>query len=477
MMQNTIKILFQDTSDHHVAYCDSNLGSAAVIQSTAQTLRSFMPHAEIASLIQLSPDFAVRNNIRVVPAKIFLSRSFSIGESIRAGTAFLSAKVWAFIRKYLHLNIHLMVKSGLSKEYREADIIVDLSMDHLNDNFGLIPVVEHTRDILFGRIFNKPVVIYAQSIGPYKGRFAAWIARIGLNQATLITNREEISHNWLKKIGVKKPQIYVTADPAFLLKLAKAEQVNELLSKAKINTSKPIIGIAVLEGILLRTNNWKGYSRLIWSLYQLLRYLLPEWLFLATIKIAGKSKLYRNLRLSTRDNAITATAKLAEFLSSELDATVLLLPHVIMPEGIVESQRDARNTIKEIHEIVFTKERIIPFSNRYTAEDIKGIIGQCDMVISAKMHVAIAATSQCIPTLVIGAHPKFKGIMQTLEMEEWVLDSFSADKMIAQAQNLWNQREQVKNRLNSQIQNVKNRAILNAKLTSELIDSSQPNTT
>jgi len=379
--------------------------------------------------------------------------------------------MWASIRKLLRLNIDSLVKRGLLKEYYEADLIVDLSMDHLNDNFGIIPVLDHTRDILLGRTFNKPVVIYAQSIGPYNGRFASWIARIGLNQATLITIREDISRSWLEKIGVKKPPIHVTADPAFHLEPAENERIKEFFSRANINTSKPIIGIAVLEGLLLRTQSWKGHKRFVWSVYQFLRYLFPERLFLAILKMVGNTKYYGNLRSSTRDNAISATAKLADFLSTELDATVLLLPHVIMPEGIAEGQRDARNTVNEVHEIVSNKARIIPFSARYTAEDIKGIVGQCDMVISAKMHVAIAATSQCIPTLVIGAHPKFKGVMRTLGMEEWVCESFSAETMIAQAQNLWQQRTRVKETLNKTIPNAKEQALNNAKLASELITS------
>ena len=476
MSQNKTRILFQDTSDHHVAYCDSNLGSAAVVQCTAQMLRKFISEVEIASLIQLSPDFAARNSIRVVPAKIFSSRSFSLGESTRAGTAFLTAKLWSLICKYLQLNIDYLVKRGLLKEYYDADIIIDLSMDHLNDNFGIIPVLEHTRDILLAWIFNKPVVIYAQSIGPYNGRFAVRIARMGLDKATLITVREGISREWLEKIGVHRPPIRVTADPAFLLESAKPKRIDELLSAFKIDNSNPVIGIAVLEGILLRTKGWSGNKRFIWSAYQFLRYLLPEKLFLSIMKLAGNSKYFLNLRSSTRDNAIAAFAKVADYLSIQLNATILLLPHVIMPEETAEDRRDARNTANEVYEIVSNKEKILPFSNRYTAEDIKGIIGRCDMVISAKMHAAIAATSQCIPTLVIGAHPKFKGIMRTLDMEEWVCERFSTESIIEQAQKLWQQRKQVKARLNNKIKSIKEQALLNGKLASELVNLTQKTT-
>jgi polysaccharide pyruvyl transferase WcaK-like protein len=468
MIKNKIRILFQSTTDHHVAYCNSNLGSAAVIQCTAQALSSFIPGAEFMSLIQLSPDFAERNNIRVVPAKIFSSRSFSFGESIKAGTTFLRALLWALIQKYLHLDIHFLIKDKVLREYFNADIIINLSMDLLNDNYGIIPVLENTRDIILGRIFNKPIVIYAQSIGPFNGRFAAWVARIGLNQVTLITAREKNCINWLQKIGVNKPPTYLTADPAFLLKPAEEARVKELLKNTDVSKNKPLIAIAVYEGLLLRTQMWKDYKRFIWSTYQLLRYLLPERLFLAITKQVTNSKYYRNLRSSTRDNAISSIAKLADFLSTELDAIVLLLPHVILPEG-AEEQRDARKTVTDVYNLVVNKAKVMPFSKYYIAEDIKGIVGKCDMVISAKMHVTIAATSQCIPTLVIGAHPKFKGIMHTLNMEEWVCENFTAEMMITKAHKLWNQRQQVRITLNNKIKDIEDLALLNAKLASELV--------
>ncbi len=91
------------------------------------------------------------------------------------------------------------------------------------------------------------------------------------------------------------------------------------------------------------------------------------------------------------------------------------------------------------------------------------------MVVSAKMLSLLRLFAVC-PTLVIGSHPKFKGIMRTLDLEEWVCENFSAETMITNSLKLWNQRNQVKITLNSKIKNVKELARLNARLTSELVD-------
>jgi hypothetical protein len=112
----------------------------------------------------------------------------------------------------------------------------------------------------------------------------------------------------------------LTADPAFLLNPTEEARIKELLNN--IDKNKPLIAIAVYEGLLLRTQTWKDNKRFIWSVYQLMRYILPERLFLAIIKQASNSKYYRNLRSTTRGNALSSIAKLADFLSTELDATI-----------------------------------------------------------------------------------------------------------------------------------------------------------
>jgi polysaccharide pyruvyl transferase WcaK-like protein len=465
-----LRILLQNSSDHHVAYCDSNLGGAAVVQCTAEALRQVFPGAKIASLPQLTPAFTCRHNIRQVKSHIFTGRVFSIGESIRACGTFINAALWAFIRKYLKKDASFLVNCGLLKEYYDADLIVDISMDHLNDIFGIIPVLEHSRDILLGRLLGKPVVIYAQSIGPYNGKFSGWIAKQALNRVSLITVRERLSYQCLNDIGVKNPPIYVTADPAFLLTPAPDDRVQVIMSELGIDQSHPIVGMAVPEGPLLNAQKWRGYKRILRSAYHMLRFLLPESLFTVLEKLVQRGQYFSRLRTTGRKSTIDTIVKIIDFVTTEIGASVILIPHVLLPEGALRQESDARTTVIEAHELVATKSRVVPVVGKYTAEELKGIIGRCDILISFKMHAAIAGISQCIPTMVVGNHPKFRGIMQMLGQGRWAFDQTPED-LIARIDDAWIHKEEIRKELESRQEAIREETLLNAQLVKQLLDS------
>jgi colanic acid/amylovoran biosynthesis protein len=466
------EILFHGSSDHHIT-SDFNLGSAAVMQCTSETLRTFLPGAKISSLIQLSPAFASRNDIHVLKATIFSNRVFSVGESIRASLALLRAGLWASLHKYLYFRWNFLINSGLAKAYYNADVIVDLSMDHLNDIMGIIPVLEHTRDILIGIVLGKPLVIYAQSIGPYRGKFAAWVAGLALNRVSLIMVREEISLKTLQRIKVTRPAIHLTADPAFLLRPVSPEQAGQFLSGLGVDHTRPVIGIAIPEGELLGAQQWRGLKKYIRSAFHVFRFLLPEGLFRGILNLLKKGGYYAAWRTAAQDRTISDFAAIADHLAWEMNAVVLLIPHVLQTFDNGNREADARQNVRAVQDSTTQRDKIITLNNNFTADEIKGIIGSLDMLISAKMHAAIAAISQCVPTLAIGTHPKFSGIMKTAGLEKWVCDKPAPATIIDRARTLWAQREQVRRELSEKIPVIIEQSLRNGELVRELLNSRQ----
>ncbi|MGB4758469.1 MAG: polysaccharide pyruvyl transferase family protein [Candidatus Saccharimonadales bacterium] len=65
-------------------------------------------------------------------------------------------------------------------------------------------------------ILKKPYVIFAQSVGPFFGKFHNYLARVFLNKARLITIREPDSIQYITTLGLTQQPI-LTADIAFLL--------------------------------------------------------------------------------------------------------------------------------------------------------------------------------------------------------------------------------------------------------------------
>jgi len=92
------------------------------------------------------------------------------------------------------------------------------------------------------------------------------------------------------------------------------------------------------------------------------------------------------------------------------------------------------------------------------------------MIVSTKMHGAIAATSQCVPTIAIGTHHKFRGIMRMLGQEKWVCSPVSED-LIAKIDDAWIRREEIKKELKSRQEALREGALLNAQLVKQLLDS------
>ncbi|MEW5767256.1 MAG: polysaccharide pyruvyl transferase CsaB [bacterium] len=74
-------------------------------------------------------------------------------------------------------------------------------------------------------ILGKPVIIYAQGIGPIRNSINRFITRTVLKRASLITLREEQSAKVLEGLGFNRQDLMVTADPVLSLpSLAPAEK-------------------------------------------------------------------------------------------------------------------------------------------------------------------------------------------------------------------------------------------------------------
>ncbi len=71
--------------------------------------------------------------------------------------------------------------------------------------------------IKLAKLFKKKVMLYANGIGPLKSFKNIETTKNVLNEVDLITLRDENSQKELEQIGVNRPKIHLTADPAFLI--------------------------------------------------------------------------------------------------------------------------------------------------------------------------------------------------------------------------------------------------------------------
>lgn len=105
----------------------------------------------------------------------------------------------------------------ITRELMRSDLLVMGGGSLLQDVSSPRSVLYYLGIAALAKMLGKPVVFYAQGVGPINKNFSRKLIRRIVNKVDLITVRDDKSHDDLKKLGVHKPPIYVTADPALAI--------------------------------------------------------------------------------------------------------------------------------------------------------------------------------------------------------------------------------------------------------------------
>ena len=414
--------------------CSWNKGSAAQVISTTETLSRLIPDANftmISGLPEQDYKLCERHNIKVVG---FSTKNTFVGSRksskllrlFKLSSYLLRCASWSFLCK-IGLDASKIVDEKILAEYIRSDLILDLSGDTLSDKN--IYSIFSISSILIGFLLKKKVAVYSQSIGPFK-KITMPLARLCLNRADLIVVRESVTKNYLRDMGVTNPSMYLAAEIAFLLEPAPPKKVQEIFLKEGVNANKknrPLIGI--------------GPSELIYK--------------------AFKSKKYVY---------VTLMARIADYLVEELDAQVIFIPHVIIAPKY--GYPDDRFVAKEIYQLTRNKSRIKLIKGDYSPEELKGIIGKCDLFLGTRMHSNIASTSMHVPTIALAWSHKYYGIMKTLGQEKYVCDIERAtySKLVSKINDAWYNRDEIRKNLASKNTEMEESALNSSRLIKKLID-------
>ncbi|MGB9681262.1 MAG: polysaccharide pyruvyl transferase family protein [Minisyncoccia bacterium] len=408
-----------------------NKGDSALLNSRIQTLKEVIPEAEF-SVFTFHPEIDNSSELKYlqnIDTK-FYGQFCQIKKSPKVILKIIILTCKFFLYR---IGFHKIFNNDKkAQEYLNADVIINTGGDGLTEDYGPFSWLNYAVNIWFGLILNKPVVIYGESIGPFKKRINKLLAKFLFNRISLITLREEISKKILDELNILKPPIYITADSAFLLKPAPDYRIKEIISKEKIeNYNKPFIGISPSK-------------------------IIAHYGFLELKDDAEKYNKYIHLM-----------SKIVDYLIEKLGATVIFIPHVIEPWG-----NDDREVADDIIRLAKNKLNCVSIKGDYTTEEIKGIISKCDLFIGARMHAMIASTSMLVPTIGIAYSHKTHGIIgKMLGQENYVLDikEINYDTFISKINEAWNNKEKIKKDLELKINEIKKKAMLNAELVRNLI--------
>lgn len=138
------------------------------------------------------------------------------------------------------------------------------------------------------------------------------------------------------------------------------------------------------------------------------------------------------------------------------DASVLLIPHVLVPDSSDESDYAAsvklRKSLIEDHQ-----KRVHVLDGHYNQKQVKSVIARCDWFCGTRMHATIAGLSSSVPTVNIAYSGKSRGVFASVGQEKCVFDAraMNEEQLISSVMESWGDRKAIKLSLEARVAKVK----------------------
>lgn len=120
--------------------------------------------------------------------------------------------------------VHNMNAWAVMRELRSSDLLISGGGSIFQDVTSSRSLLYYVSVVILARLFRKPVVFYAQGVGPVRRPINRWLLGRVANRVNLITLRDQASRDFLLQLGVKRPPLKVTADPVFALQADQNEK-------------------------------------------------------------------------------------------------------------------------------------------------------------------------------------------------------------------------------------------------------------
>ena len=133
----------------------------------------------------------------------------------------------------------------LYRTLKHSDILISGGGSLLQNRTSTRSLLYYLAVIRLAVWLKKPVVVYANGIGPLIGPRNQRLVRRTIEACRLVTLRDRQSLQELRSIGVKRPDLYVTGDPAFTLEPTRPPRA--LLRELGIPDEAGVVGISVRE--------------------------------------------------------------------------------------------------------------------------------------------------------------------------------------------------------------------------------------
>ena len=355
------------------AHLSRNMGGPSLLAGTCRMVREHFGEAEVSLFSLFGADDKAIGRKRGVAVV-----SYRRADLLRA---FAAALLWGIGRK-AGMKAPRSFRNPVLDRIARADWVGDINGIMLTDLFpSARGLWEQAMQLLIPVLLGKPMVKFTQDMGPFEVRLNRWIARFCLPRLALVLVRSEASRKHLESIGVRD-NVRVRPDSAFLLEPAEPERVARILSA---------------EGITRR----------------------PRVAFVASRQVDRRIRQIEGTGPEASNSYVRLLAAAADHVAEAHGAEVVFVPNELARDpGGYDDESVSRKVVAAMTRP--GDARVL--SRGRDADELKGVIGACDLVVTSRYHSTVAALSQGVPTLVVGWGYKYGELMGLAGQERHVFD-------------------------------------------------------
>ena len=380
----------------------SNKGAEAMMLTVKRELSRRIPG--INFILRLPPQQAkMASSSGFVPVSIETNR-FKKGFSL-----IFQALLRSEVRKALTKNVLGALELI---DVKNMHGIIDISGFGYSDVWGVEPTERSLVWVKHCRKKGIPYVYMPQAWGPFNHPPVAQNVNEMCRHSSLVYARDEESLSHISDLSEEsKNKVRMAPDIAFKFRGADTEMGMSVLKELGIEKgSYPLVGL---------TPNLRVYERM-----------------------EGEG---------TNSSYVQLLTKIARFCIKKWNAAILLIPHEIALGQ--SSRKDDRFLCDLIHKGIADQGKVGNMNKDLTADTIKSVIGNLDLVIGSRFHSLVFALASMVPVVALGWTHKYGELVRNVGLDDFFLDLKSLDegKVLGLVEKAWATRERSKEILSESI--------------------------
>lgn len=301
--------------------------------------------------------------------------------------------------------------SEVVKAIKNSKLFLTGGGNLIQDESSTRSLMYYLATIWMAKKLGLKVMLYSNGIGAVDKKANRLITSLIINTVDVITLREEKSLEEIKSLHITKPQVYITADPAFTLAPCSDDEASTILRAEGIDKEKPLVGISI--------RKWKNCQ-----------------------------------------SFIRQVAEASDYMVEKFNIQPVLIP-MHYPHDL-----EICHTIASM-----MKHPPIIIKNKYSVSQTLGIIKNMDMIIGMRLHALIYGASLQVPMLGLIYDPKVEGFLEYIKQPTaGNVENLNYEHLIQSIENVWGNRQQIKEQLSVSKQIFVDKSLQNAEIAIELLN-------